>query len=313
MLTLARQWCALLGINPDTAPYPPATPPAGGVGRVAAGVATVLARIHPAAADDTAGPPDRHHHDDTGDLPATWTSRPPSADERYAAARLGTLLRQARSRERVSTVESAAIPPGRLRTRPALTAAAQHAAGAVVTAQPWQRTTRRTVPDPDLAVAVLVDVSGSMYAFAKPLSAAAWILAHAAARAGATTATVAFGDRVTVLVPPGRPPSQVRDMRADAGAEEFDRAVAVADRLLHLSTPGTVRLLVVVSDGRFADPAAAQRTITTLRATGCGILWLAPAGTSTHIYGDTTTISVDNPATCTVLIGRAATDALAHA
>ncbi|EEP74761.1 hypothetical protein MCAG_05088 [Micromonospora sp. ATCC 39149] len=111
------------------------------------------------------------------------------------------------------------------------------ASGAIPTAQPWQRTVRRPVPDPELTVGILIDASGSMTDFAKPMSSAAWIVAQAATRAGATTATLAYGDRITVLIPPGRRPVKVRDMRADAGTERFVEACAEADRLLYLSTP----------------------------------------------------------------------------
>jgi uncharacterized protein with von Willebrand factor type A (vWA) domain len=194
-----------------------------------------------------------------------------------------------------------------------MNAAAQRAAGATPTALPWQRTIRRPAPDPDLTVAVLVDVSGSMGDFAAPLSSAAWILAHAAHRAQATTATIAIGGHVTIVVPPGRRPPHVRDMHADAPTERFDDAVAAADRLLHLTTPGAVRLAVVVSDGLFYGNGidAAQHTIDRLITTGCAVLWLTPAGQDSHVYTGPTTVPVDTPTDCITLIGRAAADALA--
>jgi len=317
MLDLAWRWCHLLGVDPATTPLVPASAATAATGRVAAAVAAVLA--HLAADAGAAGPPDGtsrpggpDRHVDTG-LPITWTRRPPTDAERHAAARLGAALRRARTREPASTTSPAATPPGRLRTRAAMQAAAQRSAGTIPTAQPWRRTTRRLTADPDLALAVLVDVSGSMHAFAAPLSAAAWILAHAGTRAGASVATIAFGDRVTVLVPPGHRPGQVCDMRADAGTEQFDQAVAEADRLLHLSSPGTARLAVVVSDGWFEDRTAAQHTLTRLRDTGCAVLWLAPANRPSHTYHGVATVAVDDPATCITHIARAATDALTHA
>jgi hypothetical protein len=319
MLAAARQWCHLLGIDPDTRPHPPR--PAGRPGAVAAALAAVLAHLDPANPPDPPDPPGGDPADDpaddTGrtprsDIPLSWTPRPPTDAERHAAARLATLLRRARPRDPVRAVQDTPVPPGRLRTRHALAAAAQTAAGAVPTARPWQRTVHTPAPDPQLTVGVLVDVSGSMHAFAASLSSAAWILAHAAARADATTATIAFGDRVTVLTGPGQRPAQVRDMRADSGYERFEDALALADRLLGLTTPGRARLLVVVSDGNFVDTDQAQRAIDTLRHTGCALLWLAPAGKPTHTYRGVTTISVDAPETCAALIGRAAAHTLAR-
>ena len=46
--------------------------------------------------------------------------------------------------------------------RGALAADAQRAAGAVPTAQPFTRTTRRSVPTPPLRIRIACDVSGSM-------------------------------------------------------------------------------------------------------------------------------------------------------
>jgi hypothetical protein len=152
-----------------------------------------------------------------------------------------------------------------------------------------------------------------MSAFAEPLSSAAWILGQAAARVGAASLTIAFGDTVTVLVPPGVRPSLVYEMRADAGTEQFDDAVALADRLINLTGPGAVRLAVVVSDGYFRDTATAQATITALAGSGCHILWLAPAGREVHTYRDTTIVAVGDPAACAAIIGRAATRVLTKA
>jgi hypothetical protein len=314
MLAAARQWCRLLGIDPDTCPHPPR--PAGRPGAVAAAVAAVLARLGPANTTDSPDPAGgdpadsrRHPH---SDIPLSWTPRPPTDAERHAAARLAALLRRARPRDPVRAVQDVPVPPGRLRTRHAVAAAAQKAAGAVPTARPWQRTVCIPAPDPRLAVGVLVDVSGSMHAFAASLSSAAWILAHAAVRADATTATIAFGDRVTVLTGPGQRPGQVRDMRADSGYERFEDALALADRLLGLTTPGRARLLVVVSDGNFVDTDRAQQAVDALRRTGCALLWLAPAGKPSHTYQGVTTIAVEVPENCVALIGRAAADTLAR-
>jgi uncharacterized protein with von Willebrand factor type A (vWA) domain len=207
-------------------------------------------------------------------------------------------------------------PPGRLAARQAIAAQAQQASGAVISAQPWTRTIRKQAPDPELAAAVLVDVSGSMRRFTEPLSAAAWILAHATARTGTARAvTIAFGDRVTVLAPPGRPPALVQQMAADSATHQFTKAVELADQQVGLSAPRVVRLLVIVSDGVFGQPGvqAAQQAITGLHQAGCAVLWLQPAGKHAVAYRHTTTITVDNPAASIRLIAEAATRALATA
>ncbi|WP_428962241.1 VWA domain-containing protein [Micromonospora fluostatini] len=319
MIDLGRRWCHLLGIDPTHTPHPPADDAATSTIAAALGDALTTILHNPAAtpiptSSGSGGPGGPGRHVDT-DTPITWTAREPDDTERQAATRLTAHLRRARHREPARTRQPSTTPPGRLRTRAAVTLAAQRAAGVTPTAQPWQRTVRRPVPDPDLTVAILIDASGSMGAFAKPMSSAAWIVAQAATRAGATTATLAFGDRVTVLIPPGRRPTTVRDMRADAHTERFVEACAEADRLLHLSTPGTARLLVVVSDGHYVDTDEAQATVNRLHHTGCAVLWLAPANDRwpPQAYDHTTAITVDDPTTCITLIGHAAINALTQA
>jgi len=314
MIDLARRWCRILDLDPDTTPQCP-NPAADAASRVAAGVTAVLAALNPANQPPPPPPPPAPTDPAAGTnpIPRAWQPRPPRPDEHAAARRLALRLRAAAAREPVTTRHTAPTPPGRLRTRAAMTAAAQRAAGQLPTAQPWQQTRRRPSPDPQLALAVLVDVSGSMKPFAAPLSSAAWILAHAAVRIGATTATLAFGDGVTILVAPGQRPGHVREMTAESGSDGFDQAVHVADRLLGLTTPGTVRLLAVVSDGDFPDIDRHQAAVDTLLHAGCPVLWLHPAGLSCHTYPGATTITVDDPARCVDLIARAAATALAHA
>lgn len=333
MIALAHRWCRIVGIDPDAAPEIP--DPSTGAGHlVADAIAGTLAGI--AGSPPPGGWPSEPGDDDEEPDPtappapepptpptlapgspghgpaATWTGRAPREAEFQAARRLAAALSRARTREPIMVREDMAAPPGRLRTRAAMAAAAQRATGSVPTALPWQRTTRRPAPAPLLKIAVLVDVSGSMHAFAEPLSSAAWILGQAAHKAGAETTTIAVGARATVVIPPGRRPTAVPKLQANAGTECFDVAVAVADKLLDLRTPGAARLLVVVSDGLFYDNGFdnAQRTIDRIVAAGCSVLWLAPAEQHTHTYTGVTTIEVGNPADAITLIGRAATKAL---
>jgi hypothetical protein len=332
MLTLADAWCRALGIDPGLRPHLPdlSGQPAGR--HLPPAVAATLAAVDPTTRPHPTRPPDppppspgaagrqfgggRPDPGDTGDKPASWTTRPPTPGERRAAAALAAALRRARTREPVPVRRASVAPPGRLAARQVIAAQAQASSGAVVSAQPWTRTVRRQAPEAELAAAVLVDVSGSMRRFTAPLSAAAWILAHATHRTGAARAvTIAFGDRVTVLAPPGRPPAMVAQMAADSATHRFTEAVELADQHVGLSTPGVVRLLVVVSDGVFGQPGvhAAQRVITGLRQGGCAVLWLQPAGGGTVAYTHTTAITVTDPAASIRHIADAATRALAAA
>jgi uncharacterized protein with von Willebrand factor type A (vWA) domain len=203
--------------------------------------------------------------------------------------------------------------PTRLRTRAAITAEAQRAAGSIPSATPWQRRTQLPPDKPTLHLAVLVDVSGSMHSFAAPMSSAGWILAHAAHRNQAVTTTIAFGDRVTLLVPPRQRPTRVLEMTAFDGTEEFIDAVKLADRLLDLRHRRSLRMLAVVSDGQYVDIPAVQKLITTLHRAGCAVLWLQPAELECHTFADVTTVPVEDPLDAIEHIATAAITALAHA
>ncbi|MFG2043942.1 VWA domain-containing protein [Dactylosporangium sp. NPDC048998] len=310
MIELAWQWCRILGIDPHRQPDTPTADEGAFAGALAAALGEVLAAVAGLTpAEYTARMiGDRHG------APASWTLRDPTTGEQHAARRLAARLRQARTTSVEPATRPSAIPPGRLRARAAITADAQRAAGQLPTAQPWQQRASLPPHKPKLHLAVLVDVSGSMRAFAEPMSSAAWILANAARRTDATVTTIAFGEAVTLLVPPHHQPAQVQQMHAHDGYERFTEAVKLADQLLNLRHRGSVRMLAVVSDGWFPDNAAAQRLITTLARTGCAVLWLHPRDQeSCHTYADTTAVTVTNPVEAIDVIADAAVAALTEA
>jgi len=309
MISLARQWCEILDLNPDTHPQPPQPDPGEFSGRLAAALTDYLATTQGTtpAAYTSAHLAARHT------APAHWTRRVPTSDEHTAARRLAARLQQARTEHPEPARHPSLIPPGRLRTRHAITADAQTAAGQIPTATPWQQ--RATLPPdkPTLHLAVLVDVSGSMNPYAAPMSSAGWILADAAHRAHALTTTIAFGEQVTLLHPPRQRPTHVLEMAAFDSTEQFTDAVKLADHLLDLRRRTTLRMLAVVSDGQFPDIVAAQKLITTLHHTGCAILWLQPAGPITHPYTHTTLVTLTHPIDAIDHIATAAITALTNA
>jgi hypothetical protein len=244
-------------------------------------------------------------------------TRAPTPAERSAAARLGRALSQAGTRERRELRTSTAAPPGRLNMRGALARDAQRAAGALPTALPWNHTTRRAQPNPPLKVAIAVDVSASMKDAEAPISSAAWILAHAVRLAGPdnASATAAFGDTVTAITRPGKPPTTVTTFSAESGTEMFCGALDALDGALDLTRPGTARLLVIVSDGYLYGPGqrtGGQERITRLAKAGCAVLWLDLTGKAEVMTGATALVLKD-PTDAIDAIGKAATRALATA
>ncbi len=343
MLRLGRRWCRILGIQPDPPP-PPSTagasgvpsPVASAVARTTAAIkATVAAENTPApavlpgqatqrAAENTArasaqraahavfGAPSLSGQPGAGG-PATAGTREPTEEEKAAARRLARALRNATIGQRAAVTTTSPTPPGRLKMRQAMAGSAQRAAGALPTAEPFSRTTRRRVPAPPLKVGIACDVSGSTMLFTGPVASAAWILARATtAIPAATAAAVTFGDTAEAVTWPGHAPARVSTFTATACYEDFRSAIDALDGALGLSHPGAARLLVIISDGQFKDTqhADGQARITRLAAAGCGILWLAPDQPGNQPMTGARVITLADPAATTAAIATAATRAL---
>ncbi|GGN23855.1 hypothetical protein GCM10011609_76960 [Lentzea pudingi] len=297
MLTLGRQWCEILGTDPDTghpdpgaAPDPAATPDPSGtpspspltsaiegvLTTVAARVAREKAPQDPAAvaaaaqarecaAAQAAAEAARSVFDLAPSGPAsgrteTAGTRPPTAEERTAARVLARALNTAGVPDRVAVKTSSPIPPGRLRMRGALAADAQRAAGALPTAEPFTRVTRTPVPAPPLRLGLACDVSGSTRLYTKAIASTAWILAGAARHTvvPTQTATVIFGHHVRPIIHPGTAPAQVTLFEARDNWEDIPTALDALDGALGLARPGAARLLVVISDGKFREEPRAD-------------------------------------------------------
>ncbi|GAA2693180.1 MULTISPECIES: hypothetical protein [Actinosynnema] len=349
MIDLGRQWCGIVGVDPDTGrPDPGTTPgsagapaPPGGVGvpsvlagvvaavldGVAANAAREVPPLDPAAVAAAATGREKAAADAArrvakrvfgrGGVRDGRTSlrgtRKPTDGERMAARVLGRALDTAGVRERVAVRTGSEMPPGRVRMRGVRAAEAQRAAGAVVTAEQFTRVTRRVVPVPPLRLGVACDVSGTMGSVRDHVASAAWVLAEAVhhTRVPAQAATVIFGHHVRPLTGPGDRPPVVTQFDADDNWEDIPGAVDAVDGVLGLSRPGAARLLVVISDGDFRPVPRrdGQDRIDRLRATGCAVLWLTTHTDDTPLAGVSVHLLTD-PATTATAIGRAATAAL---
>ncbi|MGW3960139.1 vWA domain-containing protein [Amycolatopsis sp. NPDC005003] len=219
MLDLGRQWCEILGSDPDADPGSPPemsgasvpsadspgtgtpanpSPLADAIAAVLDGVAAksaaekvpedpaavaAAAKAREDAAAEEALKAARRvftaGHSRTGSTKIRDT-RPPTPEERTAARVLARALDTAGIRERVAVRSTSEVPPGRLRMRGLRAAEAQRAAGAMVTAEPFTRTIRTPVTVPPLRVGIACDVSGSMGWASAHVASAAWILANAA-------------------------------------------------------------------------------------------------------------------------------------
>lgn len=309
MIDLAWRWCRLLDIDPHRQPQASTADAGVFAGLLAQALTDYLAH--------TTGLTPAQYRDQQirtrFSAPATWTRRDPTDAERAAARHLAARLRRARTHHREPDTRPTLVPPGRLRTRHAITAQAQIASGSVPTATPWQQRTQLPPPKPTLHLGVIVDASFSMHPWAAPMSSAGWILAHVARANQAVTATIAFGSDVTLLVGARQHPTHVLELSAVGGSTAFTDAVKLADQILQLRQPGRLRMLTVVSDGDLPDREPAQRLISTLHQAGCAVLWLRPADLAGHTFTDATTVLVADPVRAIGHIADAAVTALERA
>ncbi len=98
------------------------------------------------------------------------------------------------------------------------------------------------------------------------------------------------------------------EFRAAGNREDFTTAVDSLDGALGLSRPGSTRILVIVSDGRYkgTQHADGQKLITRLVASGCQVIWIAPSDTASTMAGARVVILADPAATSTA-VARAVT------
>jgi hypothetical protein len=110
------------------------------------------------------------------------------------------------------------------------------------------------------------------------------------------------------LVIGGAVPAQVAEFSAAGKYEDFTRAVNALDGALGLAHPGSTRILVIVSDGRYkgTQHPDGQKLITRLAASGCLVIWIAPSDTASTMTGAKVVILAD-PAATSQAVARAVT------
>jgi len=245
-------------------------------------------------------------------------TRPASSDERRAAVKVAQLLEKAKYRDRSETEITDVVPPGRLRSRAAVQAAALKSKGVMAQVEPWRRTARKHTDDPTLNIGIMVDISGSMGEAMAPMASTAWLLSEAARRVQARAAMVYYGNDVFATLKPGQHLDQVRVWTARDMTEKFNDAFKALDGALDLTHGSGARLLVIVSDGEytFTETNAAKAAIAECERTGVGVLWIStgwgPRGITAGTAAQVTPLKTD-VVELADSIGRAAAAALASA
>jgi len=210
-------------------------------------------------------------------------SRPPTVQERAAATIVSRELAKAKYRDRVRVESTSVLPPGRLRSRAVVQAAANKAQGLRVETQPWRRVQHKHTEDPNLTIGVMVDISGSMNGAMEPMASTAWILSEAVKKIQGKAAMVYYGSSVFPTLKPGQHLDEVKVYSAEDGSEDFNGGFKALDGGLNLLNGSGARLLVVVSDGAYGsygghgrvDQAEAAATwLKRCERAGVGVLWL---------------------------------------
>lgn len=203
-------------------------------------------------------------------------TRAPLPSERVAANVIATKLEKAKYRDRDVTEVSSVLPPGRLRARAVVQAAAMRERGVVAQAEAWRRKVRKHTDEPTLNVGVLVDISGSMGSAMLPMATTAYVLSEATARVQGRAAMVYYGNDVFHTLRPGERMNEVKVYTAPDGTEKFDEAFRALDGALDLLYGDGARLLVVVSDGHYTahETHAAQRWVRRCAEEGVAVVWL---------------------------------------
>lgn len=202
--------------------------------------------------------------------------RPPTSQERIQANRVAEALERAKYHDRIRTVVPDAIPPGRLKTRSMVQAAAFKANGVGVKTEPWKRVKRIHTIDPNLTVGIMVDVSGSMSSAMEPMASIAWIVSEAVRRIQGRAAMVYYGNQVMPALYPGEHLEKVRVRSANDSTERFDLAFRSLNGALNLTDGTGARLLVIVSDGHYTDTErkSAHEAMKKCADAGVAVAWL---------------------------------------
>jgi len=206
--------------------------------------------------------------------------RKATSAERSAAVVVSRMLEKAKYRERDITEEASVLPPGRLRTKALVQAAALKEKGVRSEVEPWRKTVRKHTEDPNLTVGVMVDISGSMSAAMEPMATTAWVMSEAVKRVQGKCAMVYYGTDVFATLKPGQHLEEVAVYSAPDGTEKFNKAFKALNGSLDLLDTNGAKLLVVVSDGRYqeSEQSAARKWVNRCEKAGVAVLWVTYNG-----------------------------------
>lgn len=247
--------------------------------------------------------------------------RAPYPEERMAAVTVARALDRAKYHDRIRIESNSIVPPGRLKAGTAMQAAAYKAQGRLdIHAEPWRRVQRKHEIDPDLAVGIMVDISGSMSGAQEPMGVTAWVVNEAVRKIQGRMAMVRYGHDVTGVIAPGQHMKNVTIFSAPDGSEAFSYGFKALDGALTLLDGKGARLLCVVSDGQYKSEEIqhCERILGRCDKEGVAVIWLGYGNSSgAKAQCEKTNaefvIPGNTPAEVAMQVGRAAIRALERA
>lgn len=213
--------------------------------------------------------------------PPTMVRRKVDAALQSETRALVAAIRRAEYRGVQRTRVAASSPPGRLRTGELMQRTGQVETGLRPRARPWRQTIRRVVPRPRLTVGVSTDVSDTMQPLQRETARMTYALQQAVRMLGGSSAAVAWNSHPHLVARPGEAPATVREVACEGSSEGCPASIAALDGALGLTrAAGSVRVLVVVTDGMVPNYDAVNAKIDRLSSAGVHILWVAPYASS---------------------------------
>jgi hypothetical protein len=213
--------------------------------------------------------------------------RDPTPKEMTLARTTRRQLQAAYLPEKSVTKVSRVLPPGKLSMRAVQQQDAQAASGLMPDAEPFTYKDRQHVPTPPLKVGIIQDVSASQGAAAAAAVSGAWSLAKATQMiSDAEVVMVSFGARVDAIISPREKMPKVPMLRTPYGTDYFLDALKAVEGQLDLTRSGSARLVVILTDGYFADRDMRGRDAALKRLTefGVKVLWMVTDGDGEERY-----------------------------
>ncbi len=197
----------------------------------------------------------------------------PTAQDLAYARGITNKLRKAQYRDVARSKRRTDMPPGKVRASEIMRRDSQIARKTEITATPWTRTSRRVTDQPPITLGISFDVSGSLGAWVRDISAFSWSITQALRTVKGKVASVAWDTSTRGIIAPGRFPSQVPVIGSGGGTTAIVPSLNALEGALQLCSSEGVRMLVILTDGEFSNHADTNKAIDKFVASGVQVVY----------------------------------------